>query len=257
MNTQTATACSTQMPLQIVNVRKLFRKDFWTFNLSELEFLNIDGKVYFFERIGGDLLEHRNYYYARVSSIGQNLARQLEAFRRDGAADRDIITDKQSGKDLERPGYQALKTTLLRSGDTLTVLSLDRLSRCKADIKSELQWMQEHGIRLRVLNIPTTLQDAPDGQSAWIMEMVSNILIEVLAAFAEEERRNIRTRQAEGIAAKRARADWEDYGRPHVQLPDNWNQVIKEWHSGEITAMEAMRRTGIKKTTFYKMVKEA
>lgn len=201
-------------------------------------------------------MEHRNYYYARVSSTGQNLARQIDAFRRDGACDRDIVTDRQSGKDMNRPGYQALKTTLLRDGDTLTVCSLDRLSRCKTDIKSELQWMQEHGIRLRVLNIPTTLQEAPDGQTSWVMEMITNILIEVLAAFAEEERRNIRSRQAEGIAAKRQRDDWSNYGRPHVQIPDNWQQVVQQWRSGEITAVEAMRQTGIRKTTFYKLAKE-
>lgn len=200
-------------------------------------------------------MENRHYYYARVSSSGQNLARQIDAFKRDGANDRDIVTDKQSGKDLERPGYQALKTTLLRSGDTLTVCSLDRLSRNKADIKNELRWFQEHGIRLRILNIPTTLQDVPDG-NGWVIEMVTNILVEVMAAFAEEERRNIRSRQAEGIAAKRNREDWQDYGRPHVQVPDNWQQVINQWRAGEITATEAMRLTGIRKTTFYKLAKE-
>lgn len=201
-------------------------------------------------------MDSRRFYYARVSSSGQNLARQLDAFRTDGATDRDIITDKQSGKNLERPGYQALKTTLLRRGDTLTICSLDRLSRCKADIKDEIRWMQENGIRLRVLDLPTTLQDAPAGQE-WIMDMVSNILIEVLAAMAEEERRNIRSRQAEGIAAKRSRADWDDYGRPRVQVPDNWEQVIELWRAGEITAVEAMRRTGVKRSTFYKLAKEA
>ena len=74
-------------------------------------------------------MEHRTFYYARVSSQEQNLARQLDAFRRLGASDRDIITDKQSGKDLDRAGYQALKNAMLRRGDTLVVKSLDRLSR--------------------------------------------------------------------------------------------------------------------------------
>ena len=200
-------------------------------------------------------MENRNYYYARVSSTGQNLARQIAAFKSDGATDREIVTDKQSGKDLDRPGYQALKNTLLRSGDTLTIASLDRLSRSKSDIKNEIQWFHENGIRLRVLNIPTTLQESPAGQE-WIVDMVTNILVEVLAAMAEEERRNIRTRQAEGIAAKRNRADWQDYGRPHVQVPDNWGQIMQQWQAGKITATEAMKLTGIRKTTFYKLVKE-
>ena len=156
---------------------------------------------------------------------------------------------------MNRPGYQALKTTLLRSGDALTVCSLDRLSRNKADIKNELRWFHEHEIRLRVLNIPTTLQDAPAGQE-WVTNMVSNIMIEVLSAFAEEERRNIRSRQREGIEAKKNRADWEDYGRPHIQVPENWKQVLQSWKAREITAVEAMKLTGIKKTTFYRLVKE-
>jgi DNA invertase Pin-like site-specific DNA recombinase len=214
------------------------------------------GKVYFFGQCRREIhMENRHYYYARVSSTGQNLARQLDAFFIDGAEERDIITDKQSGKNLDRPGYQALKTTLLRGGDTLTVTSLDRLSRCKADIKEEIRWMSEHGIRLRVLDIPTTLQEAPEGQE-WIMDMVTNILIEVTAAFAETERRNIRTRQAEGIAAKRKRPDWKEYGRPKVVIPDNWEQTIVRWKSGEISAVQAMQMTGVKKTSFYKLVKE-
>ena len=93
-------------------------------------------------------MDSRTYYYARVSSKEQNLDRQLAAFASLGASERDIITDKESGKDLNRSGYTALKTALLRSGDTLVVKSLDRLSRNKSDIKNELQYFKEHGIRL-------------------------------------------------------------------------------------------------------------
>ena len=81
-------------------------------------------------------MENRTYYYARVSTKEQNLDRQLKAFRQLGATDRDIVTDKESGKNLDRSGYQALKTTILRQGDTLVIKSLDRLSRNKGDIKS-------------------------------------------------------------------------------------------------------------------------
>ena len=91
---------------------------------------------------------HKTFYYARVSTREQNLDRQLEAFYQLGADERNIITDKESGKNLDRPGYQALKTTLMRPGDTLVVKSLDRLSRSKTDIKNELQWFRDNGIRL-------------------------------------------------------------------------------------------------------------
>lgn len=108
-------------------------------------------------------MESRTYYYARVSSREQNLDRQIAAFAAMGASERDIITDKESGKDLDRSGYTALKAAMLRRGDTLVVKSLDRLSRNKADIKNELQYFKDNGIRLKVLDLPTTLVDYPAG----------------------------------------------------------------------------------------------
>ena len=109
-------------------------------------------------------MESRTYYYARVSSKEQNLDRQIAAFTALGASERDIITDKESGKDLDRNGYKALKTAMLRKGDTLVIKSLDRLSRNKADIKNELQYYKDNGIRLKVLDLPTTMIDYPKGQ---------------------------------------------------------------------------------------------
>lgn len=109
-------------------------------------------------------MEHRTYYYARVSTKEQNLDRQLAAFRSLGASEREIITDKESGKDLDRKGYQALKSTILRSGDTLVIKSLDRLSRNKQDIHNELQFFKDNGIRLKVIDLPTTMMDLPEGQ---------------------------------------------------------------------------------------------
>ena len=196
-------------------------------------------------------MENRTYYYARVSSKEQNLDRQLAAFASLGAQERDIITDKESGKNLDRAGYTALKAALLRRGDTLVVKSLDRLSRNKADIKNELQYFKENGIRLKVLDLPTTMIEYPAGQE-WVLEMVNNILIEVLSSIAQQERETIRQRQAEGIAA--ARTKGKHLGRPRAVKLDNWNEVIERWHTGEITAVEAMRLTGIKKSTFYKLV---
>lgn len=128
-------------------------------------------------------MDSRTYYYARVSSKEQNLDRQLAAFVSLGASERDIITDKESGKDLNRSGYTALKTAMLRSGDTLVVKSLDRLSRNKADIKNELQYFKEHGIRLKVIDLPTTMMELPEGQ-AWVFDMVNNILIELLGTIS-------------------------------------------------------------------------
>lgn len=199
-------------------------------------------------------MDSRTFYYARVSSKEQNLDRQLAAFASLGASERDIITEKESGKDFNRQGYTALKTTMLRSGDTLVVKSLDRLSRNKADIKNELQFFKDHNIRLKVIDLPTTMMELPEGQT-WVFEMVNNILIEVLGTIAEQERMTIRQRQKEGIAA--AKAKGKHLGRPGLKAPDNWSQVYSAWKAGTITAKAAMEQTGLKRTSFYKLVKKA
>ena len=197
---------------------------------------------------------NKTYYYARVSSKGQNLDRQIDVFLSMGADERDIITDKESGKDTERVGYQALKNTILREGDTLVIKSLDRLSRKKADIYNELQFLKEKGIRVKVIDLPTTMIDFPAGQE-WVLEMVNNILIEVLGTIAEQERVTTLQRQKEGIEAAKKRG--KHLGRPRLPVPENWNETISLWKSGKITAKEAMKRTGVKRTSFYKLVKNA
>ena len=196
-------------------------------------------------------MENRTYYYARVSSKDQNLERQLAAFYELGATDREIITDKESGKDINRAGYQALKTTMLRRGDTLVVKSLDRLSRNKKDIRDELRYFSDHGIRLKVIDLPTTMMDLPEGQE-WVFEMVNNILIEVLGTIAQQERTTIRQRQREGIEA--ARSKGKHLGRPPLQTPENWNEVYAQWQDGKITAKRAMELTGLKRSSFYRLV---
>ena len=198
-------------------------------------------------------MENRIYYYARVSTKEQNLDRQLAAFKALGASERDIITDKESGKNLDRAGYQALKTTMLRAGDTLIVKSLDRLSRNKSDIKAELQYFKEHGIRVKIIDLPTTMADFPVGQE-WVLEMINNILIEVLGTIAEQERATIKQRQREGIES--ARSKGKHLGRPPLQKPENWKEVYTIWQNGGITAKEAMQRTGLKRSSFYRLVRE-
>ncbi len=197
-------------------------------------------------------MKNKTFYYARVSTREQNLDRQLEAFKKLGAADREIITDKESGKNMERPGYQALKNAMLRQGDTLVIKSLDRLSRSKEDIRNELQWFKDNGIRLKVIDLPTTMMELPAGQE-WVFDMVNNILIEVLGTIAEQERVTIRQRQREGIAA--AKAKGKHLGRPCKEYT-NLEQVLSEWHNGRISAVSAMNQLKVSKTQFYRIVKK-
>ena len=198
-------------------------------------------------------MNNKTFYYARVSSREQNLDRQLEAFKKLGADEREIICDKESGKNLERTGYQALKNAMLRSGDTLIVKSLDGLSRNKMDIKNELQYFKENNIRLKVIDLPTTMMDLPEGQE-WVFDMVNNILIEVLGTIAEQERATIRKRQREGIDA--AKAKGMHLGRPRIEKPDNWDEVYEKWKNSEISAKYAINSLNISKTSFYRIVGE-
>lgn len=203
----------------------------------------------------------KRYFYGRVSSKDQNLARQLESAR--GYKDIDgVYTDKQSGKDFDRSGYQNMKEVLER-GDEVVVHALDRLGRNKDMIKAELAWFREKGVIVRILNVPTTLIEYPDGQE-WLMDMVNNILIEVLGAFAEQERENIRKRQAEGIAAmpvdesgrKVSSKTGRGFGRQEKR-PDNFDEVYERQQKGELSLKEALAEVGVGRTRWYELAREA
>lgn len=194
-------------------------------------------------------MQAKVFGYARVSTAHQTTDRQVEALKEYGIADRDVIIDKQSGKDFNRDGYLYLKNTLLRAGDVLVVKELDRLGRNKQQIKEELEYFKQSKIRVKVLNIPTTLIDC-EGQD-WVLEMVSNILIEVMSSIAEEERTKMLQRQAEGIAM--AREKGVSFGRPKLVKPEGFDEMFAKVEAGEIKAIELMRELGLKKTSYYKL----
>lgn len=195
-------------------------------------------------------MDNRIYGYARVSSREQNEDRQIEALTKFGVPEGNIIIDKASGKDTERVGYQYMKQQILRKGDTLVIKELDRLSRNKSDIKHELEHFKDMGIRVKILDIPTTLTDFPPEQM-WVMDMINSILIEVLGSIAENERNKIRTRQREGIdAAKKKNIS---FGRPPAPLPDNWQEIIAEVKEGRRKPVEAMRELGISRSCYYRL----
>lgn len=193
------------------------------------------------------------YGYCRVSSKDQNIDRQVKSLIDFGVPAQNIKFDKQSGKDFNRENYQILRNEILRAGDTLVVKELDRLGRNKELLKEELDYFKKKGVRVKILNIPTTLMDIPEGQD-WIIDMINNIIIEVLGAVAEEERKKIKTRQAEGIAV--AKEKGVKFGRPKVDFPPLWEKIYGEYKNKEISGVEAMRILNLKKTTFYKLVKE-
>ena len=203
------------------------------------------------------------YAYHRTSTTDQHLDRgiaELEAFCKANNIELEkIYTDQQTGKNFNRPRYQVLKEDILRSGDILIITELDRLGRNKQDTLKELRYFQDKGIRVMILEIPTTTQDLSkldNSMAKMIMETINNMLIELYATMAQAEIEKKEKRQREGIETKKARGEWEDYGRPKAQKPSNWEEVIAQWERGEITAVKAMELTGTKKTTFYKLLKQ-
>lgn len=191
------------------------------------------------------------YFYARVSTVEQNLARQIEAAKKYKGVD-EIFSDKMSGKNFNRVEYQRMKS-MLQKGDEVVVKSLDRLGRDKNLVKDEIQWFKEHGVKLRILDIPTTLIEM-DGQE-WVGDMVTNILIEVMASVAEQERMMIRERQREGIEAKRKSGTWDEYGRPKKNT-DGIEEYWQAYKAGEMTREDCCKALGISPRTLYNRAKE-
>lgn len=193
--------------------------------------------------------------YIRVSSKDQNPERQFRAIKEfeKNIEDKNIYIDKQTGKDFNRKSYQKLKN-ILRKGDILIVKELDRLGRNKEMIKDELNELSNKGINIKILNIPTTLIVLPE-ESSWVIKMVNNILIEVLAAIAEEERTKIRQRQSEGIAIAKAEGKYK--GRKADELPKNFPNLYNRWKEGMITAVEFTKILGYKsRNTTYRKIKQ-
>lgn len=197
------------------------------------------------------------YFYARVSSKDQNLARQLEIAKSYKTIDK-VFCDKQSGKNFDRQEYSKLKNEVIQ-GDEVIIKELDRLGRNKEGIKSEIKWFKDRGVILRILDVPTTLIDF-NGQD-WIADMVNNILIEVLGAMAQQEREKNLNRQREGIAAmkvvdgkKISAKTGRAYGRQRVDVEDDvLDMLYRQQQSGKITVRECCEQLGISRATWYNL----
>ena len=190
-------------------------------------------------------MSYRIYGYIRVSSRDQNEDRQLIVLKEIGIPDRNIYLDKQSGKDFNRPQYKKLLRKL-KKDDLLYIKSIDRLGRNYEEIL--YQWRvltKEKGIDIVVLDMP--LLDTRRGKDL-MGTFLSDIVLQVLSFVAENERSNIHQRQAEGIAA--AKAKGVKFGRPPKPLPDNFHSCYQQWKQGEITGTAAAKKCGMPLATF-------
>ena len=191
------------------------------------------------------------YGYVRVSSTDQNEERQLLALRREGVAAEHIYMDKQSGKDFDRPQYLRM-TQALQKGDLLYILSIDRLGRNYEEIQE--QWRRltkEKGVDIVVLDMP--LLDTRQGKDL-LGTFIADLVLQILSFVAQNERESIRRRQAEGIAAAKARG--VRFGRPEKEMPADFGRIVSEWQRKRISLAEALRRCGMSEATFYRRVRE-
>ena len=189
--------------------------------------------------------------YARVSTVQQNEDRQIVELRPLVTTESHLLIEKQSGKNFDRPIYQSLKN-IMREGDTLVIKSLDRLGRNYEQMKDEWKDLSDRGIKVKVLDTP--MLDTSKYDDELMGKFVSDVVFSVLSYVAENERKNIKERQKEGIAV--AKAKGVRFGRPAIECPENFDIVYKEWKSGGITAVKAAQLLNLKKTTFYKMTKK-
>ena len=186
------------------------------------------------------------YGYIRVSSKDQNEDRQRIALREAGVAEKHLYLDKQSGKDFERPQYKNL-IHRLKKDDLLYIKSIDRLGRNYGEILEQWRLItKEKGADIAVLDMPVL--DTRRGKDL-MGTFLSDIVLQILSFVAESERDNIRQRQAEGIAAAKARG--VRFGRPPLPLPDNFQQVYRAWRSKELTLRQAAQLCEMPKDTFY------
>ena len=208
------------------------------------------------------------YGYARVSTKEQNLDRQIEQLRKYVSEERNIITDKQSGKDFNRKGYNSLvgtpeATSILHEGGLLVICSLDRLGRNYVEIREQWELItRELKADIKVLDMPL-LDTTESEESNLDKRFVADLVLQILSYVAEKERDSLLKRQRQGIdvmpivngkrvSLKKGKGAM---GRPNAVYPENWEPVYADWQAGKITAVKAMEQLGLKRTTFYKLAK--
>lgn len=196
----------------------------------------------------------RKYGYARISTSKQKTDRQVDELQKYNLEK--IYTDVVTGSKFDRPNYKMLTEEILREGDELFVKEVDRLGRTKTETLEELRKLKQKGVIIRILEIPSTLTVLNDEtpQNRLMLEMINNMLIEMYTTFAQVELEKIRTRTKDALAAKKNRG--ETLGRPRIEMPKGFKKVYRQYRDKDITAVQAMKLLDLKKTTFYKLIRE-
>lgn len=196
--------------------------------------------------------------YARVSSTDQNLDRQIEALKPYITDQRYLYCDKASGKDFDRKAWKALvgdehHLAAMRPSDCVVCVSIDRLGRNYSEIQREWQHItQTLQCDIKILDMP--LLDTTNGNNNLDRRFIADLVLQILAYVAERERINIRSRQQQGIRLALERG--VHFGKKAIPKPEGWDDAITQVKSGTLTATAAMRQLGLKRTTFYKLLRQ-
>ena len=195
--------------------------------------------------------EKKIYGYVRCSSTDQNEDRQMIALREATVPEKNIFMDKQSGKDFDRPNYKKLVKGL-KAGDILYILSIDRLGRNYEEIQNQWRILtKEIGIDICVLDMP--LLDTRNGKDL-MGTFIADLVLQILSFVAQSERENIKKRQAEGIAAAKARG--VKFGRPEKAAPDDFGRIVKAWEQKKLTFVDVLAMCDMSEATFYRRLRE-
>lgn len=191
------------------------------------------------------------YGYVRVSSTDQNEDRQMIALKEVPVPEKNIFMDKQSGKDFDRPNYRKM-VRKLKAGDLLYILSIDRLGRNYEEIQRQWRILtKEIGIDICVLNMP--LLDTRNGKDL-MGTFIADLVLQILSFVAQSERENIKKRQAEGIAA--AKAKGIKFGRPEKEVPENFEEIVRQWEQKRLPFTEVLKQCNMSEATFYRRLRE-
>ena len=195
--------------------------------------------------------EKKTYGYVRVSSADQNEDRQMAAMLKIAVPSENIYIDKLSGKDFERTGYKEM-IRKLKAGDLLYILSIDRLGRNYEEIQNQWRILtKEIGIDICVLDMP--LLDTRNGKDL-MGTFIADLVLQILSFVAQSERENIKKRQAEGIAAAKARG--VKFGRPEKESPDDFGKIVSAWEQKKLSFADVLEKCNMSKTTFYRRLRE-
>lgn len=197
-------------------------------------------------------MKPRTYGYARVSTRDQHESRQLDAFKSFGVPKRNIVVDKQSGKNFERPNYQRLVHGRLKTGDLLVVKSIDRLGRNYDEILEEWRFITKT-VCANIVVMDMPLLDTRD-EKGLLGTLIADLVLQLLSYVAQNERETLLQRQKEGIESAKARG--VKFGRPSRPVSEDVLHIIQKWKCNEMPTAEAMKLTGLPRSSFYALAKQ-